>query len=84
MGLFSLLKRSWRKAILFGLVLLVLMGGLGWLGLQRIGLLTRECHQGYYGPALSADGQSVWYFQRNASGLAVGMSWPRCAKPMKN
>lgn len=83
MGLFSLLKRSWRKVILFGLILLVLMGGIGWLGLQRIGLLTRECHQCYFGPALSADGQSVWYFQRNASGLAVGMGWEHFSPPAR-
>ena len=83
MGLFTLLKRSWRKAILFGLVLLVLMGGLGWLGLQRIGLLSTEYHQGYYGPALSADGQSVWYFQRNASGWALGMGWEHFSPPAR-
>ena len=83
MGLFSLMKRSWRKVTLFGLILLVLMGGIGWLGLQRLGLLTRECHQGYYGPALSTDGQSVWYFQRNASGLAVGMGWEHFSPPAR-
>lgn len=83
MSLLSLLKRSWRKAILFGLVLLVLMGGLGWRGLQRLGLITRECHQGYLGPALSADGQSVWYFQRNASGWAVGMGWEHFSPPAR-
>jgi hypothetical protein len=68
---------------LFGLMLLILAGGLGWLGLRSIGILTMERHVGYFGPALSADGQSVWYFQRNASGLALGMGWEHYSPPAR-
>lgn len=83
MGLLSLRKIRWRKMVLLGLILLFLTGGLGWLGMQRIGLLTREVHQGYFGPALSSDGQSVWYFQRNAGGVALGMGWEHFSPPAR-
>lgn len=62
-----------RKPILIGLLLLLLLAGLGWLGLRTIGLVSMERHEGYFAPALSPDGRSVWFFQRTASGLAVGL-----------
>lgn len=83
MDLTTLRKMSWRNVVLYGLMLLILAGGLGWLGLRSIGILTMERHVGYFGPALSADGQSVWYFQRNASGLALGMGWEHFSPPAR-
>ena len=83
MGWTSLHKSGRNKVILAGLLLLILIGALGWLGLRSIGLVTLERHEGYFGPALSADGQSVWYFQRNSSGLAVGMGWEHFSPPAR-
>ena len=69
--------------MLYVLLLLLLLAGLGWLGLRTIGIVTLENHQGYFGPALSQDGRSVWFFQRKASGLAVGMGWEFFSPPAR-
>jgi hypothetical protein len=79
----SFWKQNRPKPILIALLLLLLLAGLGWLGLHTIGIVTVERHEGYFGPALSPDGRSVWYFQRNAGGLAVGMGWEHFSPPAR-
>jgi hypothetical protein len=79
----SFWKQNRHKPILIGLLLLLLFAGLGWLGLCTIGLVSLERHEGYFAPALSPDGQSVWFFQRKASGLAVGMGWEHFSPPAR-
>ncbi len=79
----SFWKQNRRKLILLSLLLLPLLAGLGWLGMRAIGIVTVERHEGYFGPALSPDGRSVWFFQRNASGLAVGMGWEHFSPPAR-
>jgi hypothetical protein len=69
--------------MLFVLLSLFVLAGLGWWGLRTIGIVTLENHEGYFGPALSPDGRSIWFFQRNASGLAVGMGWEFFSPPAR-
>ncbi len=79
----SFRKQNRLKPILLALLLMLLLAGLGWLGLRTIGIVTVERHEGYFGPALSPDGRSVWFFQRNAGGLAVGMAWEHFSPPAR-
>lgn len=76
-------KTKRTRRMLFVLLSLLLLAGLGWLGLRTIGVVTLENHEGYFGPALSQDGRSVWFFQRNASGLAAGMGWEFFSPPAR-
>jgi hypothetical protein len=79
----SFWKQNRPKPILLALLILLLLAGLGLLGLRTIGIVTVERHEGYFGPSLSPDGRSVWFFQRNASGLAVGMGWEHFSPPAR-
>ncbi|MEZ4484504.1 MAG: hypothetical protein R2864_07880 [Syntrophotaleaceae bacterium] len=54
--------------MLYVLLSLLVLAGLGWLGLRTIGIVTLENHEGYFGPALSADGRSVWFFSATPAG----------------
>lgn len=76
-------RKRWRKPIILGLLLTILLGGLALAGLWTLGIVTVERHQGYFGSALAADGQHVWFFQRNAAGLAVGMGWEHFSPPAR-
>lgn len=42
---------------------------------QLIGIFTLERHRGFFAPVWSADGQQVYYLERDTRGLVWGFGW---------
>jgi hypothetical protein len=48
---------------------------------QLIGIFTLERHQGFFAPVWSADGQQVYYLERDTRGLVWGLGWEHFTPP---
>jgi len=48
---------------------------------QLIGIFTLERHQGFFAPVWSADGQQVYFIQRDTRGLIWGLGWEHFTPP---
>lgn len=48
---------------------------------QLIGIFTIERHQGFFAPVWSADGQQVYFIQRDTRGLIWGFGWEFLTAP---
>lgn len=63
-------------AACIAVAVLAALGAAGWLR-----LLTWESHTGYFGPAFSTDGRSVYAVVREASGFTWGLGWEHFTPP---
>jgi hypothetical protein len=67
--------RRWLIAIGAGVLLLLAAAVL------LLRLVTYERHTGYFGPAFSRDGRSVFYVERHTTGISWGLGWEHFTPP---
>ena len=69
-----------RLTIWLGLGLGVIAVLLGIVA-NLFGVLTYESHRGYFAPAWDADGETVYFLERNTSGYTWGLGWESFTPP---
>ena len=76
MGLVTGMRRG-MLAALIGLGV-VLAGG---LAVAALGLLTVERHTGFFAPVWDAEGDGIYYVERDSFGIAWGFGWEHFSPP---
>jgi hypothetical protein len=74
----SWIRRHWKAAtVLLTATAVVAVFALA----QLIGIFAMERHEGFFAPVWSADGQQVYYIERNTRGLVWGLGWEMFTPP---
>jgi hypothetical protein len=70
--------RSGLRAALIAIGVVILAGG---LALAAVGLITVERHTGFFAPVWDAEGDGIYYVQRDSFGIAWGFGWEHLSPP---
>lgn len=68
-------RRTWAALVVAGIVLA------GGLALALLGLVTVERHTGFFAPVWDAEGDGVYYVERDSFGVTWGFGWEHFAPP---
>lgn len=68
-------RRSWAAVIVAGIALA------GGLALALLGIVTVERHTGFFAPVWDAEGDGIYYIERDSFGLSWGFGWEHFTPP---